>query len=67
MTKQDTRKLSRLAAEAIRKQAVLAVISQGMSPKDAAGVFGVTLPPDPARPVNEENIYGNAWFINQLI
>jgi transposase len=42
MTKQGTRKLSRLAAEAIRKQVVRAVVGQGMSQKDAAKVFGVT-------------------------
>jgi transposase len=42
MTKQDTRKLSRSAAEAIRKQVVRAVIGQGMSQKGAAQIFGVT-------------------------
>ncbi len=42
MTKQDTRKLSRSAAEAIRKQVVRAVVEQDMSQKDAARIFGVT-------------------------
>jgi transposase len=42
MTKQDTRKLSRSAAEAIRKQVVRAVLDQGIRQKEAARIFGVT-------------------------
>ena len=42
MTKQNTRKLSRSAVEAIRKQVVRTVTDGGMSQKEAAWLFGVT-------------------------
>ena len=42
MTKQNTRKLSRSAVEAIRKQVVRVVTDEGMSQKETARLFGVT-------------------------
>ena len=42
MTKQDTRKLPRVAVEAIRKQVVRVVTDEGMRQKEAARLFGVT-------------------------
>jgi transposase len=42
MPKHDTRKLPRIAVEAIRIKTVRAVVDQGMSQKEAAGIFGVT-------------------------
>jgi transposase len=42
MTKQDTRKLPRVAAEALRYKAVNAVVNQGMRQKEAARIFEVT-------------------------
>jgi transposase len=42
MTKQNTRKLSRSAVEANRKQVVRVVTDEGMRQKEAARLFGVT-------------------------
>lgn len=41
MTKQDTRKLPRVAAEAVRMKVVNAVVNEGMSQKMAARIFTV--------------------------
>ena len=42
MTNQDPRTLPRIAAEAIRMKVVNAVTNEGMSQKEAAGIFAVT-------------------------
>ena len=42
MTKQDTRKLPRVAVEAIRIRVIRAVVNEGVSQKEAARLFGIT-------------------------